>query len=147
MILAWQGRVRIDLEFMIFYNFKALNACAARYFCLNMRTQGGGLTRRAPYSLSDLSWLTAFSSFFPQKVRFCLQNLANLFAAPRVWTYFLSQMFVCWFYSLGPMVKFAHCQLLTTVQTREIVIVGNGQISQWVQWAKKLTENSSFPKI
>ena len=26
MILAWQGRVRIDSEFMIFYNFKALNA-------------------------------------------------------------------------------------------------------------------------
>ena len=54
-----------------FYNFKALNAFAARYFCLNRRIQEGGLTRCAPYSLSNLSWLTAFSSFFPQKVCFC----------------------------------------------------------------------------
>ena len=68
-----------------FHNFKALNACAARYFCLYRRIQVGGLTRCAPYSLSNLSWLTAFSSFFPQKVRFCLPKLANLFAAlPRV---------------------------------------------------------------
>ena len=37
------------------------------------------------YSLSDLVRLTAFSSFFPQKVRFCLPNLANLLVAlPRV---------------------------------------------------------------
>ena len=57
-----------------FYNFKALNAFAARYFCLNRRIQEGGLTRCAPYSLSNLSWLTAFSSFFPRKVCFCLPN-------------------------------------------------------------------------
>ena len=57
-----------------FYNFKALNAFAARYFCLNRRIQEGGLTRCAPYSLSNLSRLTAFSSFFPQKVCFCLPN-------------------------------------------------------------------------
>ena len=31
-----------------FHNFKALNACAARHFCLYRRIQGGGLTRRAP---------------------------------------------------------------------------------------------------
>ena len=66
-------------------------------------SRGEGSPGAPPY-LSDLSWLTAFSSFFPQKVRFYLQNLANL-------------------------------------------TVGNGQISQWDQWAKKLTENSSFPKI
>ena len=37
------------------------------------------------YSLSDLVGLTAFFSFFPQKVRFCLPNLANLLVAqPRV---------------------------------------------------------------
>ena len=29
------------------------------------------------YSLSDLSWFTAFSSYFQQKVRFWLPNLAN----------------------------------------------------------------------
>ena len=31
----------------------------------------------------------------------------------------------------NPIVKFAHCQQLPTVQTREIVIVGNGQNLQW----------------
>ena len=35
------------------------------------------------------------------------------------------------FCSLGPIVKFAHRQQLPTVQTREIVIVANGQILQW----------------
>ena len=39
----------------------------------------------ATYSLSDLIELTAFSSFSPQKVRFCLPNLADLLGAlPRV---------------------------------------------------------------
>ena len=73
-ILAWQGRVRIDSDFMI---FKALNACAARYFCLNRRIQGGGLTQRAPYSLSNLSWQTAFSSFFPTKSSFLPSKLGK----------------------------------------------------------------------
>ena len=37
------------------------------------------------YSLTDLIWLTAFSSFPPQEVRFCLPNLACLLGAlPRV---------------------------------------------------------------
>ena len=38
--------------------------------------------------------------------------------------------------AIGPIVKCAHYQQLPTVQTREIVIVVNGQMSQWDQMSK-----------
>ena len=38
---------------------------------------GEGTTGVSPYSLSDLSWITAFSSFFPQKVRFLPSKLGK----------------------------------------------------------------------
>ena len=37
----------------------------------------------------------------------------------------------CWFCSLGPIVKFAHCQPFKSRVFVSLAIVGNGQILQW----------------
>ena len=40
-------------------------------------SRGEGSPGVSPYSLSDLSWIAAFSTFFPQKVRFLPSKLGK----------------------------------------------------------------------
>ena len=76
------------------------------------------------YSLSDLVGLTAFSSFFSTKSSFLPFKLDKPLSSTTACMY-KHTFCLC---SLGPIVNFAHCQQLPTVQTREIIIVANGQI-------------------
>ena len=109
-------------SFIYFYCFFARMLCYhSNRHCAESLTSGIvqnpglGLLSLGIYSLSDLVGLTAFSSFFPQKVCFCLPNLANLLIAqPRVCIMYKHTFCLnsakCWFCSLGPIVKFAHWQ-------------------------------------
>ena len=58
------------------------------------------------------------------------ENLAHLFFYPEMIEKSGYETSRAGSTTLGPIVKFTHCQQLPTVQTREIVIVGNGQILQ-----------------
>ena len=40
-------------------------------------SRGEGSPEVSPYSLSDLSWIAAFSTFFPQKIRFLPSKLGK----------------------------------------------------------------------
>ena len=82
------------------------------------------------YSLSDLSWPTAFSHkklFLPSKFG---KPLRSTTACICKLTFCLNSA-KCWFCSLGPIVKFAHCQQWWSLVFVLLSIVGNGQILQW----------------
>ena len=86
------------------------------------------------YSLSDLNWLTVFFPLFPTKSLFLPSKLGKPLRSTTACMYrptFCLNSAKCWFCSLGPKVKFDHCQQLPTVQTREVVIIGNGWILLW----------------
>ena len=98
------------------------------------------------YSLPDLIWLIAFSSFFPTNSSSLPSKLGKPPSSTTACMYkhtFCLNSAKCWFCPLGPIVKCAHCQQLPTVQTREIVIVVNGQILQW----DLMSKNQHFTEL
>ena len=88
------------------------------------------------YSLSDSSLATAFSTLLGQNVQVFHSNLVNFFGAlQRINNFFCLNSAKCLFCSVGPIVKFAHCQQTDSTISR-VCIVGDGQILQWDLWAK-----------
>ena len=86
------------------------------------------------YSLSDLIWLTAF---FPQKVCFCLPNLSNLFNSSTTACMYKHTVCLksakCWFFSLGPIVKFAHYRQW---RSRVFLLLAMGKFYNGTKWTK-----------
>ena len=105
--------------------------------------------KRVIYSLHDLIWLTAFSSFFPQKVRLCHPNLANLLGPlPRVCIHIF---FVSNLQNLILLMR-SHCKIcqLPTITISRVCTVGicwqwanftmgpNGQNQHFAELRKKV---------